>query len=159
MSCFPMLSHRRASTAHQIRRQERCSFPIPHRTSCLPARMLGPGLMLAASCRPARSLGLGLTLARMANSPLIRPNKSQLPSSANAGPQPYAGLNQTKHRCSNIFPPSEETPSTGRVLFFPVKEIPDGPPNVMPRVRVPKTERIRRPQQCKSIKGFIASPS
>ena len=25
---------------------------------------------------------------------------------------------------------------------------------VMPRVRVPKTERIRRPQQCKSIKGF-----
>ena len=26
--------------------------------------------------------------------------------------------------------------------------------SVMPRVRVPKTERIRRPQQCKSIKGF-----
>ena len=25
---------------------------------------------------------------------------------------------------------------------------------VMPRVRVPKTERIRHPQQCKSIKGF-----
>ena len=24
----------------------------------------------------------------------------------------------------------------------------------MPRVRVPKTERIRRPQQCKSMKGF-----
>ena len=74
---------------------ERCSFPIPHRTSCLPARMLGPGLMMAASCLPARSLGLGLTLARMTNSPLIRPNKSQLPSSANAGPRPYAGLNQT----------------------------------------------------------------
>ena len=30
---------------------------------------------------------------------------------------------------------------------------------VMPRVRVPKTERIRRPQQCKSIKGFITSSS
>ena len=29
----------------------------------------------------------------------------------------------------------------------------------MPRVRVPKTERIRRPQQCKSIKGFITSSS
>ena len=40
------------------------------------------------------------------------------------------------------------------MLFFPVKGIPDKPPNVMPRVRVPKTERIRRPQQCKSIKGF-----
>ena len=26
--------------------------------------------------------------------------------------------------------------------------------HVMPRVRVPKTERIRHPQQCKSIKGF-----
>ena len=25
---------------------------------------------------------------------------------------------------------------------------------VMPRVRVPKTERIRRPQKCKSMKGF-----
>ena len=25
---------------------------------------------------------------------------------------------------------------------------------VMPRVRVPKTERIRCPEQCKSIKGF-----
>ena len=25
---------------------------------------------------------------------------------------------------------------------------------VMPRVQVPKTERIRRPQQCKSMKGF-----
>ena len=42
-----------------------------------------------------RSLGLSLTLARTTNSPLIRPNKSQLPSSANAGPRPYAGLNQT----------------------------------------------------------------
>ena len=154
MSCFPTLSHRRASTAHQIRSRERCSFPIPHRASCLPARMLGPGLMLAASCLPEHSLGLGLTLARTTDSPLIRPDKSQLPSSANAGPQPYAGLNQTKHRCSNIFPPSEETPSTGRVLFFPVKGIPDEPPNVMPRVRVPKTERIRHPQQCKSTKGF-----
>ena len=30
---------------------------------------------------------------------------------------------------------------------------------VMPSVRVPKTERIRRPQQCKSINGFIASLS
>ena len=40
-------------------------------------------------------LGLGLTLARTANSPLIRPNKSQLPSSAYAGPRPYSGLNQT----------------------------------------------------------------
>ena len=29
----------------------------------------------------------------------------------------------------------------------------------MPSVRVPKTERIRRPQQCKSMKGFIASSS
>ena len=116
-------------------------------------------LLTRASCLPARKLGLGLTLARTTDSPLIRPDKSQLPSSANAGPQPYAGLNQTKHRCSNIFPPSEETPSTGRVLFFPVKGIPDEPPNVMPRVRVPKTERIRRPQQCKSIKGFIASSS
>ena len=95
LSCFPMLSHRRASTAHQIRSRERCSFPIPHRTSCLPARMLGPGLMLAASCLPACSLGLGLTLARTTNSPLIRPNKSQLLSSAYAGPRPYAGLNQT----------------------------------------------------------------
>ena len=45
-------------------------------------------------------------------------------------------------------------PSTGRVLFFPVKGILDEPPNVMPRVQVPKTERIRRPQQCKSMKGF-----
>ena len=26
---------------------------------------------------------------------------------------------------------------------------------VVPRVRVPKTERIRRPQQCKSLKGFL----
>ena len=26
---------------------------------------------------------------------------------------------------------------------------------VMPRVRVPKTERIRRPQQCKSMKGVL----
>ena len=26
--------------------------------------------------------------------------------------------------------------------------------DVMPRVQVPKTERIRRPQQCKSMKGF-----
>ena len=42
-----------------------------------------------------RSLGLGLTLARTTNSPLIRPNKSQLPSSAYAGPRPHAGLNQT----------------------------------------------------------------
>ena len=25
---------------------------------------------------------------------------------------------------------------------------------IMPRVRVPKTERIRSPQQCKSMKGF-----
>ena len=65
---------------------------------------------------------------------------SQLPSSAYAGPQPYAGLNQTKHWCSNIFPPSEEAPSTGRVLFFPVKGIPDEPPNVIPRVQVPKTD-------------------
>ena len=40
------------------------------------------------------------------------------------------------------------------MLFFPVKGIPDKPPNVMPRVRVPKTERIRRPQQCKSTNGF-----
>ena len=31
--------------------------------------------------------------------------------------------------------------------------------SVMPSVRVPKTERIRHPQQCKSIKGFIASSS
>ena len=30
---------------------------------------------------------------------------------------------------------------------------------VTPSVRVPKTERIRHPQQCKSIKGFIASSS
>ena len=30
---------------------------------------------------------------------------------------------------------------------------------VMPSVRVPKTERIRHPQQCKCIKGFIASSS
>ena len=30
---------------------------------------------------------------------------------------------------------------------------------VMPRVRVPKTERIRCPQQCKSIKGFVTSSS
>ena len=39
--------------------------------------------------------------------------------------------------------------------------LPDNPhgQSVMPRVRVPKTERIRRPQQCKSIKGFIASSS
>ena len=95
LSCFSMSSHRRASTAHQIQSRERRSSPIPHRTSCLPARMLHPGLMLAASCLPARSLGLGLTLARMTNSPLIRPNKSQLPSSAYAGPWPYAGLNQT----------------------------------------------------------------
>ena len=29
----------------------------------------------------------------------------------------------------------------------------------MPSVRVPRTERIRRPQQCKGIKGFIASSS
>ena len=40
------------------------------------------------------------------------------------------------------------------MLFFPVKGIPNEPTNIMPRVRVPKTERIRRPQQCKSIKGF-----
>ena len=40
------------------------------------------------------------------------------------------------------------------MLFFRVKGIPDEPPNVMPRVRVPKTESIRCPQQCKSIKGF-----
>ena len=26
--------------------------------------------------------------------------------------------------------------------------------NVMPEVRVPRTERIRCPQQCKNIKGF-----
>ena len=26
--------------------------------------------------------------------------------------------------------------------------------DVMPRVQIPKTERIRRPQQCKSMKGF-----
>ena len=32
-------------------------------------------------------------------------------------------------------------------------------PCVMPSVRVPKTERIRRPQWCKSMKGFIASSS
>ena len=31
--------------------------------------------------------------------------------------------------------------------------------SVMLSVRVPKTERIRHPQQCKSIKGFIASSS
>ena len=31
------------------------------------------------------------------------------------------------------------------------------PGGVMPSVRVPKTERIRHAQQCKSIKGFIAS--
>ena len=31
-------------------------------------------------------------------------------------------------------------PSTGRVLFFPVKGILDEPPNVMLRVLVPKTE-------------------
>ena len=31
--------------------------------------------------------------------------------------------------------------------------------SVMLSVRVPKTERIRHPQQCKSIKGFIASAS
>ena len=43
---------------------------------------------------------------------------------------------------------------------------PQGCPNpvfllagVMPRVRVPETERIRHPQQCKSIKGFITSSS
>ena len=30
---------------------------------------------------------------------------------------------------------------------------------LMPSVRVPKTERIRCPQQCKSIKGFTASSS
>ena len=66
-------------------------LPTPSQNQLLPARMLGPGLMLAASCLPARSLGLGLTLARMTNSPLIRPNKSQLPSSTNAGPRSYAG--------------------------------------------------------------------
>ena len=32
-----------------------------------------------------------------------------------------------------------------------------GEGSVVPRVRVPKTERIRRSQQCKSMKGFIAS--
>ena len=31
--------------------------------------------------------------------------------------------------------------------------------SVMPSVRVPKTERIRHPQQYKGIKGFIASSS
>ena len=31
--------------------------------------------------------------------------------------------------------------------------------SVMPSVRVPKAERRRHPQQCKSIKGFIASSS
>ena len=36
---------------------------------------------------------------------------------------------------------------------------PNLPVTVMPSVRVPKTERIRRPQQCKSIKGFTASSS
>ena len=95
LSCFPMLSHHRASTAHPIRSWGRHSFPIRHRTSGLPARMLGPSLMLAASYLPARSLGLGLTLARTTNSPLIRPNKSQMPSNAYAGPRPYTGLNQT----------------------------------------------------------------
>ena len=38
--------------------------------------------------------------------------------------------------------------------WFSVSIIP-----VMPGVRVPKIERIRRPQQCKSIKGFITSSS
>ena len=40
------------------------------------------------------------------------------------------------------------------MLFFPVKGILDEPPHIMPRVQVPKTERIRCPKQCKSMKGF-----
>lgn len=39
-----------------------------------------------------------------------------------------------KHRCSEISPPSEETPSAGRVLFFPVNGIPDEPLDVIPSV-------------------------
>ena len=44
------------------------------------------------------------------------------------------------------------------ILFFPLR-LRSQHVSVMPSVRVPKTERIRHPQQCKSIKGFIASSS
>ena len=44
-------------------------------------------------------------------------------------------------------------------FFYSLCLLPFTPVSVMPSVRVPKTERIRHPQQCKSIKGFIASAS
>ena len=53
----------------------------------------------------------------------------------------------------------EETMETVRGFILGGSKITADGYCVMPRVRVPKAERIRHPQQCKSIKGFIASSS
>ena len=53
----------------------------------------------------------------------------------------------------------EETMETVRDFILGGSKITADGYCVMPRVRVPKTERIRHPQQCKSIMGFIASSS
>ena len=91
-------------------------------------------------CTSAKSTGLGLPGPPFFNLFLpLRVSYQQDVHRASRLPSTMLGLGLTldltrKHRCSETSPPSEETPSSGRVLFFPVKGIPDEPPDVMPRV-------------------------